>query len=349
MNNLPPDLSPEARRLINAARGADDPTAEDQARVKTRWLAGVAAVAGVSSLTEAARAAGGIGWGLKAVGAAMAIAAGAIGLYVALPDDGNAGSGEGSPAWAGRTHERHEKTISAPEASAAGSSEIAAAPAPRSSRPAAGHFPEAAPAEGVPPAIAQAESADRSMAAPGPGAPENSRPEPSAAIPPVAAEWVSGKPAASSIPDVSADRPAADVSVRTARERVVASRAQARGSATRAVPVVAAPVAPSAPVAASGAVAGEAASPGGQLGEELSLLSQVRSSVQDGAPQRALQLLTDYEAKFGRPILEMEADALRVDALCRAGQREAARASAAAFQNEWPGSPLGRRVSAACP
>ena len=93
----------------------------------------------------------------------------------------------------------------------------------------------------------------------------------------------------------------------------------------------------------------EAASASGQLGEELSLLSQVRSSVQDGTPQHALELLADYEAKFGRPILEMEADALRVDALCRAGQRDAARASAAAFQNEWPGSPLGRRVSAACP
>ena len=131
--------------------------------------------------------------------------------------------------------------------------------------------------------------------------------------------------------------------MRTARERVAASRAPSR---TRAVPVVAA-----APVVPSEAtpVASEAASPSGQLGEELSLLSQVRSSVQDGTPQRALELLDSYQAKFGRPILEMEADALRVDALCRAGQREAARASAAAFQNEWPGSPLGRRVSAACP
>jgi len=71
--------------------------------------------------------------------------------------------------------------------------------------------------------------------------------------------------------------------------------------------------------------------------------------MQSGAPQRALELLGSYEARFGQPILEMEADALRVDALCRAGQRDAARASAEAFQNEWPGSPLGRRVSAACP
>ena len=70
MNNDAPELSPEARRIINEARGFDDPSPEDRARVKARWLAGVAAVAGVSSLTEAARAAGGLGWGLKAAGAA---------------------------------------------------------------------------------------------------------------------------------------------------------------------------------------------------------------------------------------------------------------------------------------
>jgi len=89
--------------------------------------------------------------------------------------------------------------------------------------------------------------------------------------------------------------------------------------------------------------------PNGQLTEELALLSQVRGSVQTGAANRALELLASYEARFGQPIMGMEADALRVDALCRAGQREAARASARAFQNEWPGSPLGPRVSAACP
>jgi hypothetical protein len=89
--------------------------------------------------------------------------------------------------------------------------------------------------------------------------------------------------------------------------------------------------------------------PSGQLSEELALLSDVRSSIQEGAAARALELLNRYESRFGQPILGMEADALRVDALCKAGQREAARESARAFQNEWPGSPLERRVSAACP
>jgi hypothetical protein len=93
----------------------------------------------------------------------------------------------------------------------------------------------------------------------------------------------------------------------------------------------------------------EAGAQTGQLGEELALLSEVRGSVQGGAPGRALELLSRYRSQFGRPILGMEADALKVDALCKAGQRDAARASARAFQNDWPGSPLEQRVSSACP
>jgi hypothetical protein len=98
VNNEGPELSPEARRIISEARGLDDPTSEDRERVKARWLASVAAIAGVSSLTEAARAAGGVGWGIKAVGAALSLLAGAIGLYVALPSGVPAGApSEGLP------------------------------------------------------------------------------------------------------------------------------------------------------------------------------------------------------------------------------------------------------------
>jgi hypothetical protein len=86
-----------------------------------------------------------------------------------------------------------------------------------------------------------------------------------------------------------------------------------------------------------------------QLSEELAALSEIRRTVQAGGAARAVQLLLDYEIRFARPILGMEAAALRVDALCRAGQRDAARASAQAFQSAWPGSPLEQRVSAACP
>jgi hypothetical protein len=135
------------------------------------------------------------------------------------------------------------------------------------------------------------------------------------------------------------------------RERPAPARAVAKSATRSAAPKtvrIEKPAEESAPSVTAEAPPAEAP-PSGQLSEELALLSQVRSSVQSGAANQALELLAGYETRFGRPILGMEADALRVDALCRAGQREAARASARAFQNEWPGSPLGPRVNAACP
>jgi hypothetical protein len=87
----------------------------------------------------------------------------------------------------------------------------------------------------------------------------------------------------------------------------------------------------------------------GQLGEELALLSKIRSSVQEGAGARALELLGQYQSRFDRPVLGMEAAALRIDALCQSGQRDAARAAVEVFQGNWPGSPLEQRVRSACP
>src|SRR6187431_1972907 len=83
---LDTELSATARQIIADARGADDPTAEDEARVKARWLAGIAAGAGVSSLTEAVRAAAGSGWGLKAAAMVAAAAAASVGVYLGWPE-----------------------------------------------------------------------------------------------------------------------------------------------------------------------------------------------------------------------------------------------------------------------
>jgi hypothetical protein len=313
VNNEAPELSAEARRIIREARGCDDPTQDDQDRVKARWLAGVAALAGVSSLAEAARAAGGIGWGLKAAGVALA---GAIGIYLALPSTPGAGEPTAQPgaetaAWRGTTHERHQKT--APGASAqpapAEPKKIVAAPwAGDTSVPGPSIIdPPALPVPVVAPVVVEL-------------------PAPSGAAPDVLpSEEVAGETAV--VEKQPASRPAAAAARRKSRAgRVAAARA---------------------PASEPEAVA--AAAPSGQLGAELELLSQVRSSVQEGTPARALELLSQYETRFGRPILGMEADALRVDALCRSGQREAAQESARAFQNEWPGSPLGPRVSSSCP
>jgi hypothetical protein len=341
VNNQGPELSPEARRLINEARGADDPTAEDHARVKARWLASVAAVAGVSSLTEAARAAGGIGWGFKAAGAALVIAAGAIGLNFAL--DPGVSTDTNAPAplpgWSGNSPERFQKTShSRPESEKAapgrGSGARSAtvdpagvivsggAPTPVPAQPDAPQPAAAQPPAGTLPVIAgngpsAPSSADAVGAAPDVLAPHVAIPQ--AAVAPAV------------IPQAAAPQTAV-------RARPVSRAVVARAAAPKAASPVSEPV--EAPAAAG---------PSGQLSDELALLSDVRSSIQEGAAARALELLNRYESRFGQPILGMEADALRVDALCKAGQREAARESARTFQNEWPGSPLERRVSAACP
>jgi hypothetical protein len=331
VNKQAPELSAEARRIINEARGVDDPTAEDQARVKARWLASVAAVAGVSSLTEAARAAGGIGWGVKAAGVALVAAAAAIGLFVVTsPDTAGVPSQAGAqrPAWTGTTHARFEKTPSgqhaAPPAEVAAEHDVAAVqgPAPVAATPV---MPPAA----LPTVQAVPVASDSDLGAP----------------PPIsqAMNHAGSEGAAKEREIPAAENDPAIVEARVAREEVArtAPHAQVSPRATR-PRTTAAPVAPLPSPAQPSAASG-------QLGDELALLSEVRGSVQEGAPTHALELLTRYRARFGKPILGMEADALRVDALCKSGQLEAARASVRAFQNDWPGSPLQRRVSSACP
>jgi hypothetical protein len=85
-----------------------------------------------------------------------------------------------------------------------------------------------------------------------------------------------------------------------------------------------------------------------QLGEETLLLSKIRRSLREGAPARALDELAEYRQRFDKPLLGMEAAALRVDALCRSGNGQAGRAAAELFQATWPSSPLEQRVRAAC-
>jgi hypothetical protein len=355
VNNQAPELSPEARRIISEARGADDPSAEDRARVKARWLASVAAVAGVSSLTEAARAAGGIGWGLKAAGTALAIVAGVIGLYVVRPEGGEVAPDRtaDSSARGGALHARFEKTPagehralerSAVEKSAVEKSPVGKGAERGTADAVASALPEKVAAEGsgpVPP------PSSIIPAPPGPTV-EAAPPAPSV-LEPTEVATLADNVRGVEVATPATEAPAAIAASRRGEVAVVGRSAKAsrrervapraRAGAPRAVPVMEQPVA--APVTAG--------APSGQLGEELALLSEVRGSVQGGEPRRALELLSRYRSQFGRPILGMEADALKVDALCKAGQRDAARAGARAFQNDWPGSPLERRVSSACP
>jgi type IV secretory pathway VirB10-like protein len=285
---LDTELSATARQIIADARGADDPTAEDEARVKARWLAGIAAGAGVSSLTEAVRAAAGSGWGLKAAAMVVAAAAASVGVYLGWPES---------------KHEARPPTAVSVQAPAA-------APVAPPAEPVAAVTQAAAPA----PATELPSAAEVAALAPEPAAPA-----PAADTP----------PAATAAEVRSATPPRAAPS--SVRPRAVAAER------TRALPVSAEPAAAAPPVV------------GGQLGEEIALLSQIRGTLQAGAAARALEQLGEYRRRFDRPGLAMEADALQVDALCRAGQREAAQAAASAFLRNWPGSPLQQRVSSACP
>lgn len=304
------ELSAEARQLIVNARGADDPTAEDEARVKARWLAGIAAGAGVSSLSEAVRAAASAGWswGMKAAVLAGAAAVAAVGVYLGWPEAESPRAE--APAVPGATTARRvESAVTEPE-------QTAVAPLPGPAAPqAAEHARAAAPmvAEPLAEAPAGAEAPSDAVAAPLVEAPIVAAPEPQAT------------PAAGPRP---------------ARSHAARPKPSSRASTRK----------PGAPEATGETLSEVPASPAttGQLGEEIARLSEIRGQLQAGTPARALELLGDYRARFAEPNLAMEADALQVDALCKAGRRDAAREAAVAFASRWPSSPLEQRVSRAC-
>ncbi len=328
------ELSAEARQLIANARDADDPTAEDEARVKARWLAGIAAGAGVSSLSEAVRAAASTGWswGMKSALLAGAAAVAAVSVYLGWPE---AEAPVKSPA---------------PRAGVARPAE----PEQRLAEPVPPSEPEIAPLELEPPGGAEAEPP--------------AQPEPLAVAPEVVAspDPPARTEAAPPAPRAASSRPARAAAARVkasskppASSHVAAREVAASPTAVSptAVSPTAAPSAAAPPAAAPAATAPEVAAPEappapshatGQLGEEIARLSEIRAQLQTGSPNRALELLREYRTRFAEPNLAMEADALQVDALCKAGKREAARDAAAAFTRRWPASPLEQRVTSAC-
>ncbi len=290
MVNNDPELSAEARQVIADASALDEPTAEDRSRVRGLWLTGIAAAAGVSALGQAAHAAG-TAWGLKAMGAALAVAAGVAGIYAVLPGDEQTAATAVPPS-----HEEVEKAV---------------VPAP--------------------PPVAE-------TVLPGVAAP------PPVAVAPRISEAASEQP---SSPEKALARPSQPATALPLRAPAPATAVPlAVASKSEAVPAT---ESPNVQVEGDSARAPLPSQQSGQLGEELALLSKIRSSVQEGAGARALELLGEYQSRFDRPVLGMEAAALRIDALCQSGQRDAARAAIEVFQGNWPGSPLEQRVRSACP
>lgn len=84
------------------------------------------------------------------------------------------------------------------------------------------------------------------------------------------------------------------------------------------------------------------------LADELTLLRAARGALSRSDATLALATLDRYAQRFSRGMLRPESLALRVDALCSAGQRDRARAVAAELAREAPGSPLVARTQSAC-
>jgi len=89
--------------------------------------------------------------------------------------------------------------------------------------------------------------------------------------------------------------------------------------------------------------------PVSSLAAETRLLDRARKAVAGGRPSEALVILREAESAFPRGVLGQERSALRVVALCDAGQLDAGRQAAKAFVKAHPQSALRARVESACP
>jgi outer membrane protein assembly factor BamD (BamD/ComL family) len=78
------------------------------------------------------------------------------------------------------------------------------------------------------------------------------------------------------------------------------------------------------------------------------LLRRARSALNDGDPTQALARLTVHAETFARGQMVEDREALRVQALCKAGREAEARAAATAFLARYPNSPHAARVQRIC-
>lgn len=82
------------------------------------------------------------------------------------------------------------------------------------------------------------------------------------------------------------------------------------------------------------------------LTRELSLLEQARAALTAHAAGSALQTLNDYRTEFPRGSMQIEAAALRVEAVGQSGNQPLAQRLAQDFLRSFPTSPLAARVRA---
>ncbi len=90
------------------------------------------------------------------------------------------------------------------------------------------------------------------------------------------------------------------------------------------------------------------APPAADVAAEAAWAGRVRAALRDGAPNRALRVVAEYNRRFPEGALREEVDLLRASALCAAGQPDAARAAAHAFLRAHPRSPLSGHARRVC-
>jgi hypothetical protein len=81
------------------------------------------------------------------------------------------------------------------------------------------------------------------------------------------------------------------------------------------------------------------------IGDQIALVDAARASLAAGAPDRALELLRQYQTKYPAGSFRPEAAALRIEALAALGRTAEARSLAERFVAEHRGSPLADRVA----
>jgi hypothetical protein len=146
--------------------------------------------------------------------------------------------------------------------------------------------------------------------------------------------------------------------VERAHERQVTTARAESPSAPSSPPVAQSEPSPSAPASATPRrpdkprrpepLKEESIAPQDRLSAEVDVLKQARQELRLGRPAQALQVLADYEHRFGEGTLGEERRALSAIAACQAQPGAAARASASAFLRSAPRSPLAERVRVAC-
>ena len=81
------------------------------------------------------------------------------------------------------------------------------------------------------------------------------------------------------------------------------------------------------------------------LRDEIALVDAARTSLEAGAPERALVLLRRYAASYPAGTFRPEAAVLRIESLAATGRRDEARALARDFVARHPAGPLSERMA----